>query len=365
MKQIILTIIIFCPLIIIAGVKLSPELDSCIKTNSKLQTQISNQSLIIQELKGNNKELTLKNDTLVHTLKIAFEKNENKNDECDFDIYGFLGALLGAALSGGAAILVFFLGKKEESKKRNKGYEDFGEQIFILSKNLIKNSEKQKELIETYIKSLQEAPHSYGKYGRVSLNLFERAKSFDTTLVFNSFKQLKLENTSYIKYYNSLDYLYEFFASVYADYDTHNTDVVTPLSNKFIELRQEILDKAAIALREFKERGQDTSDIYKVLNQIIVKYYKSPDRPKVIDISYDVKMIIHPLKEELLKKEFNSYEIADTLLILAKRAGDYYQTIIDQAEILTSGLSSKLESLNSSIDKLTEIKNELEDKYAS
>ncbi len=365
MKQIILVLVILFPLILSAGVKLSPELECCIETNSMLKTQINNQSIIIHELKGITKELALKNDTLVHSLNIAIENKEPKDKKCDFDIYGFLGALLGAGLSGGAAILVFFLGKKEESQKRNKGYEDFGEQIFILSKNLIKNSEKQQKLIETYIKSLQEAPHSHGKYGRVSLNLFERAKSFDTTFVFNSFKQLNLEKTSYIKYYNSLDYLYEFFSSVYEDYNTHNSEVVTPLSNKFLELRQEILDKAANALRQFKENGEDSSDIYKVLNQIIVKYYKSPDRPKAIDISYDVNMIIQPLKEELNKDEFISYEISDTLLMLAKRAGDYYQTIIDQAEILASGLSSKIESISSSIEKLTEIKKELENKYAS
>lgn len=254
MKQLIILIALIFPFLANADVKLSPELECCVETNSKLEHQISNQGIIIKELKSIHKDLTLKNDTLIHSLKIAVEAKTEQEEKSGFDFYSLLGALLGAMISGGAAILVFYLGKKDDNKKDNKRLVDFGEQIFILIKNIIKNSEKQKELFEQYITSIKEKPHTHGKYGRISLNLFERAKSFDTTLVFNSFKQLDLDNTSYIKYYTALDYLYEFFNSVYEDYTDHNSQVVTPLSNEFLQLRQQILDKTALTLRELKEK---------------------------------------------------------------------------------------------------------------
>ncbi|MCT4614298.1 MAG: hypothetical protein N4A49_05430 [Marinifilaceae bacterium] len=364
--QIAIIVLVLIHFTVNADVQMSPELECCVETNSKLETQINNQALIISQLEGIKQELVLDNDTLMHSLKIAVENIKQEESEKGFDYISLIGALLGATISGGAVIFVFYLGHKADKKKESQGYIDFGEQIFVLLKNLVSNSEKQRDLINTYLKSIKENPHTHGNYGKISLNLFERAKSFDTTLVFKSFKELKLENTTYIKYYKSLDYLYGLYTLIDEDYRSHNSEVVTPLSNEFIKLRQQILDMSSIYLKNSKEKGEDSTDFYKFLNELIIKYYTSEKRPKgIIDIKYDVETIIRPLKEELIKDKYSGNSLANELIILAKRAGDYYQTILDQAKLFHKGLSSRMESINTTINELNEIKNNLSNKYAS
>jgi gas vesicle protein len=310
-----------------------------------------------------NSELLI--DTTHNALKVSVQKKYQRKDIQLLDIVNFLGGILGAIISGIIAIWVFKRGNIEEKEKEINKIFDFGEQLFVLIKNINENSKLQRDFILQYKESLEQKPYTYGNFKRVSLNALERARSFDITFVFNTFKVLNQEKNTFIKYYNSIDYLFSVFEIIYNDYRNYSNEIVTPMSNKFIELRNEILDKSADYLKKIKDEGKQPDKFYDFLNNLIGDYYTSEERPQEIDIGYDVRKIIRPIKEELIKPDYSSYELTNEILYLAKRSGDYYKTVIDQSKMLNEGINSKLESIYQSIVNLEKIIENLEEHYAN
>jgi len=364
MKILIFSILIVSTIHLQANNQLASKDSSIIDSKNNKQNVIERFSSIdtsLNSLKTNELERIFN-----QTLKVSIENYENENEkESSIEYINLISSVFGAIIGAIIAVLVFVLGKKEERKRELKKSKDFGEQIFELIKHIIKNSEKQRDLIIAYTQSIESKPHTHGEYGRISLGAFERAKSFDTSLVFNSFKALKLPNKTFITYYNSLDFLHGVYTIIDSDYRKHNSEVVTPFSNNFIEIRQKILDTASLYLRECKDKNENIDKFYDFLNNLIGNYYKSKDRPEYIDIHYDFIMIIKSIKNELIKDEYTKYPIVNDLLIFSKRAGDYYKTIVDQAELLRKGISSKIDSINTSINSLKELEEDLNKKYAS
>jgi hypothetical protein len=198
----------------------------------------------------------------------------------------------------------------------------------------------------------------------MNFNLLRRAQSFDTTKVFNTFQILNLEKKSYIKFYQSIDFLLEEFTNIVYDYDKNNSDVVTPLSNDFIKLRQAIFAQGTDYI-EIKRRESKTDDpLYQFLNDLIIKYYNSPSLPESVDIKYDFDMLIKPIKPELIEK-YRDYDQANDILNLAKQAGDIYVSITQINGDLASNVEAQFENLNDMIKNLEQIEGELKIKYES
>src|SRR5690606_28588328 len=109
MKQILILIAILFPFNINDDVNLSQNNKSSI-TNTKLQDQLKSEDGLIKELKWIQRDSSLKNDTLILSLKLTGESLSKNKENSGIDLYSLLGALLGAAISGGAAIFVFYLG---------------------------------------------------------------------------------------------------------------------------------------------------------------------------------------------------------------------------------------------------------------
>ena len=224
------------------------------------------------------------------------------------------------------------------------------------------NSKKQSELLNDLIASIREKAYTHGNYQHISFNLLQRAQSFDTTFTFNTFKQLNLEKKSYIKFYSSIDFLLEVFTNVDNDYHKNNSELITPLSNDFIKLKQEIFTQGTNYI-ELQRREEKTDDpLYQYLNKLIMDYYGSPSLPETIDIKYDVEMLIRPLKIELLE-HFRDYDIANDILNLAKQSGDIYATITQENIKFANALAGQIESINNMIGQLEQIENELKTKY--
>lgn len=317
---------------------------------------------IISDINEFKEILNSNNDTLAQAIKSGFDILQEKPKETNCNICAILGSILGALLSGGFAIIIFVQGKKNERKRENQKLIYYGEEIYTLIKNIVVNSKKQSELLNDLIASIREKAYTHGNYQHISFNLLQRAQSFDTTFTFNTFKQLNLEKKSYIKFYSSIDFLLEVFTNVDNDYHKNNSELITPLSNDFIKLKQEIFTQGTNYI-ELQRREEKTDDpLYQYLNKLIMDYYGSPSLPETIDIKYDVEMLIRPLKIELLE-HFRDYDIANDILNLAKQAGDIYATITQENIKFANALAGQIESINNMIGQLEQIENELKTKY--
>lgn len=349
-------------------VQILNNLKSSIDRNRKIQNQnlillIQGQDSISNNLYKIGKYIDSHGDSLQKTIDrnvISFIENPKKQG-CN--IYAILGSIIGALLSGGVAIGIFMHGKRNEKNKEKQKLYDYGEELFTLIKNIVVNSKKQVELIQVLVNSIKEKPYNHGKYQRISINLIKRAQSFDTTLTFNTFKNLNLEKKSYIKFYSSIDYLYEVFSSIDDDYHRNNKEVITPLSNEFIKLRQQILTRGT-EFTDQKSKEKDKDPLYLYIDKLVLDYYDPKSIPKTIDLKYDMEKLIRPLKEELLAK-YRNYQIANELLDLTKQVGDTYATITQENTNLSDALESQIEPVNSMISRLAEIETELKTKYAN
>jgi hypothetical protein len=320
-------------------------------------------SLIIR-LNLLNKAYNQWNSTLNNSIQTGFNEVTNKIPKTPSKLINILGSIIGALLSGAFAIWVFVQGKQNTKKKEEKMLFNYGEEIYTLLKNITINSKKQVELLEQLVKSIKTNPHIPGKFQHINFNLLKRAQSFDTTRVFNTFQHLNLEQKSYIKLYNSIDFLLEEFINIDYDYHKNNSDTITPLSNDFIKLRQEIFAQGTDFI-ELKRRESKTDDpLYQFLNELIIKYYKSPSLPETVDIKYDFDMLIKPLKPELIEK-YRDYDQANAILNLAKEAGDIYISITQINGEFSDNVEGQIGNLNDMIEKLEQIEGELKTKYAS
>lgn len=279
-------------------------------------------------------------------------------------LLGILGSIIGAVLSGAFAIWVFVQGKKNDKKKEEKSLFNYGEETYTLLKNITINSKKQIDLLIELVKSINEHPHSHGKYQHMSFNLLKRAQSLDAARVFNTFQYLKLEKKSYIIFYTSIDFLLEEFINIDNDYHSNSSEIITPLSNNFLKLRQEIFNQGTEFI-EIKRREAKTDDpFYQFINNLIIEYYKSPLLPDTVDISYDFEMLIKPIKPAIIKY-FRDYDQANSILNLAKEAGDIYTSITQINKEFGENVEGQITNLNSMIEKLVQIENELKTMYAS
>ena len=243
---------------------------------NRINLENNYQDKIISDINEFKEILNSNNDTLSQAIKSGFDILQKKPKETICNFCAILGSILGALLSGGFAIFIFVQGKKNDRKRENQKLIYYGEEIYTLIKNIVVNSKKQSELLNDLIASIREKAYTHGNYQHISFNLLQRAQSFDTTFTFNTFKQLNLEKKSYIKFYSSIDFLLEVFTNVDNDYHKNNSELITPLSNDFIKLKQEIFTQGTNYI-ELQRREEKTDDpLYQYLNKLIMDYYGSP-----------------------------------------------------------------------------------------
>jgi hypothetical protein len=304
------------------------------------------------------------NSKLNNSIQSGFSDVTNKIPDSPSDLMNILGSIIGAVLSGAFAIWVFFQGKRNDKKKEEKMLFNYGEEVYTLLKNITINARKQVELLEQLIKSIKTNPHIPGKFQHINFNLLKLAQSLDTTKVFTTFQYLNLEKKSYIKFYQSIDFLLEEFTNIDYDYHKNNSDTITPLSNDFLKLRQEIFLQGTEYI-ELKRRESKTDDpFYQFINNLIIKYYESPSLPETVDIKYDFDMLIKPLKPEIIEK-YRDYDQANSILNLAKQAGDLYISITQINVELANNVDGQIGYLTDMINILDQIEKELKTKYVS
>ena len=330
---------------------------------TKINLEIEKYANINSNLEEIKESINSNRDTLKHAINIVFDtiKENPKDSRCNF--CSILGSILGALLSGGVAISIFSQGRKNDKKNEKKKLIDYGEEVYTLVKNIVVNSKKQVELLNGLITSIRAKPYTHGNYTHISFNLLKRAQSFDTTHTFNTFKALQLEKMSYIKFYTSIDFLLELFTDIDSDYHKNNSEMITPLSNSFIKLRQEILILATNYTEGKRKESKIDDPLYIYLDQLVIEYITSQTDPKVIDLKYDEEILISPLKIQLLEK-FRDYNITNDLLTLAKQAGDIYTTITTENVKFADVLASQLGPIKDNIEKLKLIESELNLKYS-
>ena len=345
------------------GIAKTNKLNSTL-INKRIDHQIRNQDAIIKNLALIEETFDLRRDTLNTTLKTGLKEITNKIPESGSRFWDILGSAIGAILSGAFAIAIFVQGRRNDKKKKNKKVFEFGEEIFTLIKNIVVNSKEQVKLLDTLIKSIKEKPHTHGSYKHIDFNLLKRAQSFDTTHVFNTFQYLNLAKKSYIKFYSSVDFLLEEFVNVDNDYHKNNSEVITPLSNDFIKLRQKIFTQGIDYIEQKRRESMTEDPLYVFLNDLIIQYYTSPDLPSEIDIKYDFDTLIRPLKVGLVEK-FRDYNQANDIMSLAKEAGDIYTSIIGINNDLGNNIEGQISTVNKMITQLEQIETELKIKYGS
>jgi hypothetical protein len=337
---------------------------SSVKIQNSILLQASKSDSVFSSLKLLNSTIKEGNSTLNNSLKYGFSEVTNEIPDPPSEFMNILGAILGAVLSGVFAIIVFVQGKRMDKKKEQKMLFNFGEEVYTLLKNITINSKKQIELLDQLIKSIQANPHVPGKFQHINFNLLKRAQSLDTTKVFTTFQYLQLEKKSYIKLYQSVDFLLEEFTNIDFDYQKNNSEVITPLSNDFLKQRQEIFSKGTEYI-EFKRRENKTDDpFYVFINDLIMKYYDSLPSPETVDIKYDFDTLIKPLKPEIIAK-YRDLDYANIILNFAKQAGDLYVSITQINKELANSIEGQIGNLNDMIKKLDEIEAKLKIKYAS
>jgi hypothetical protein len=343
--------------------KIKNSLDLFRKTqNHNLTLLIQGQDSISNNILRIGKFINAGVDSIQKTLHADENPSLHNQEKQGCNICTILGSIIGALLSGLVAIGIFMLGRKIDRKKEKQKLYDFGDELYSLIKNITINSKVQVGFIKTLVKSIKEKPYTHGDYQKISNTLLKRAQSFDTTLTFNTFKILNLEKKSYIKFYSSIDFLFEVFSSIDDDYHNKNSEAITPLSNVFISLRQEILTLGTDFTDQKRKEKDLKNPLYLFLENLVLVYYKNI--PSTIDLKYDMEVLIRPLKYELLSK-YRDIKIASDLLTLAKEAGDNYETIIQENIKFYTALEGQIESVNSMISRLEEIESELKSIYAS
>lgn len=345
------------------GIKKGINLNSKTLKNS-IQLHVERQDSIIKSLKHIKESINSNRDTLQNTINVGFEAIQKKPADSIWNFGSLLGSILGALLGGGVAISIFVQGRKNEKKKEHQKLIDYGEEVYTLIKNIVVNSKQQVELLNELIASIREKAYTHGSYQHISFNLLKRAQSFNTTYTFNTFKSLSVEKKSYIKFYTSIDYLLEFFTNVDDDYNKNNSEIITPLSNNFVKLRQEIFTLGTNYIEQKRREEKTTDPLYLYVNKLVMDYYSSPTLPDAVDLKYDVEMLIRPLKIELLAN-FRNYDLSNDLLNLVKQAGDIYTTIIQENSKFANVLADQMDSVNNMISRLEQIETELKIIYPS
>lgn len=330
MKQLIIILLLLCALSAKSDTSLDPQLECCSDIYATLKIQEKNSTLILGELKLIKEELKHTHPQKPTPPIVKIEEKEKSKSNVDWlSLFSILlGAVIGAVVSGGIAIWIFKRGERNEKKKAEKRLVDFGKQIHATLDKLIPDLNQEKEMLEKYVDSLREQPHTHGIYQRVNLQLMKRAREFDTTLVFDTFRHLGLDDKTYVDYYKDLDFLDDVINCINNDHNKHNTNVVTKLSNDFLRKTDDIFVGFESLDVNFSEELTPF--------QVIKKRYKKLKTPKI--------------KEEL-KKNTSSHEMEKTSTL--------YENITKQAGYLANDISKQIKYIQESIDNLKKIKKQI------
>ncbi len=354
MKKLAATLLfVFLGCLVIADVDVDPLQDCCYQIHSSV-LHISNTT---NEIVKTQKELisTIKEIELNPTINVkAPTQKESKGS------FTIIGSLLGALLSGFAAIFVFWLRNRKDNNMKKMELKLLGHELYYFMDNIVSNMNSQVATIKELIESLKDGTYKHIILKRVVMNHVQRAKSFETNKTFSTFQYLGLPPKKFINYYSHLDFLFELLTAVDNDIEMNNSKVVTLYSNAFIESRNEALILITDYIGKCVLEKKTDDAFFKYLNNKIIEYHTNA-KPEP-DISYDLVELIRPLKVDLLR-DFRDREITNGILTLLKKAGDIAFSIKDSNRKLLDDIHSQIENIEGSIRGIEEIKNDFEPIY--
>lgn len=208
---------------------------------------------------------------------------------------GPLATLMGVLISGIFAVILFNRSIKKERKlfkeKRDQEIEDeknkirkeqdfFKDYFLTLLNAIIENSRIQNDEYLEYAKQLKENPRQqfYPKQ-RTHENL-TRVLRIDTNKLMEIFHISNLKKEDFTKLLSNLDYLNEIFKQILEDIYERNGKTVIELSNKLIQIRNQILDTATDFIYQHKiENPKDYMNfpIWNVINDLVNNYHSEND----------------------------------------------------------------------------------------
>jgi hypothetical protein len=283
---------------------------------------------------------------------------EKKND-CTFCFWSILGSIFGALISGIVALYIYRRGEKQkerqDKKKEAKELEGFGSEIYILTKNSIVAAKTQYGYIIKYVDEIKETPYSVHSLKKVINSDLKRLKELDFSRIHKLFMHLGKSSKTPINFINNIDFLNEVFVSISVDSDKNNKESVVPFSNKFLQIREEILMEVLNA----RAREEISPSILVGLEGIVTEYFRNPLRTDAPDIHFDFVNLTNRIAVFLLEKNAIIMSIATK----AKEAGNFHFGIKYFNENFMLDVSSQIENIKKAIDGFEKLVDELEGKY--
>lgn len=344
-----------------SDVEVDPLLDCCTQNTIKLNSMQKNLMRVESNFQTVQESFKSVNTNL-YQLKVGLSQLSNQKEERKCDYCGIIGSLLGAFLTGLIVIWVFVEGKRREKNKEINKLKDFGKEIHLLVKNIITNANKNVDQIKILIESIKEHPTKHGNYKKVLFNSFERVQSFDTTKIHDLFSLLEFEEEVYINFYGNIDFLTELFRLIDGDYNSTSSEVITPLTNKFLELKSDMLELCTDFLEEKRKENKTDDELFKFLDKLLIDYYKSENLPEGIDINYDNEHLIRIIRIGLLEK-FRDWNITNKILKVAQKAGNEAKSIEINNLQFASDLQSQIDNIEGTINKIEGIEKLFSTKY--
>lgn len=319
-----------------------PVLDCC-ADNSKKITQISDtQNDILVKLRISQDSMSFEKDTTIINIHHQ-KKPEIYRNDCD--IFRIIGAIIGAAISGGIALFVFLLGESRKKKSEKQKRKSFGKELITIIISITKIVNDQLEQFKRFIETTREAPYKTNILFKLSFHQLKRIKSFDTTLIFKTFDTIGLKEKDYLKFYSNIDFLDDVINAIFSDYDENNSKHITPMSNEFIKTRNELLDICTDYLEVQRRLNNTEDELYLFINQQILDYYQHPDMTQVPNIHFDIQYLIRPIKTILLER-FRDWDITNSILKKAKFCGDLYTSIVQINTSFVNDIEKQIVNIN-------------------
>ena len=187
-----------------------------------------------------------------------------------------------------------------------------------------KNSFNQLKEIDIYIQSVKNEPYKAHLLRYYPLTEYSRIKSIEIEKVKKFFQINKISNEDFANFYRQIDYLFDSYTNIMSGYHKNNDIRITPASNEFFQIKDEILQSILKYVENLGRTGHSESEMFKYLHSILNLYYEPSNADKVIlasDIKYDFDNLIYKLLWDMVTKyrDEEIYFLMQTKLEAAKK----------------------------------------------
>ncbi|GHT74608.1 hypothetical protein FACS189456_6150 [Bacteroidia bacterium] len=321
----------------------------------KINKHSTSQKQLLVELQNTNTLLSKIQDNTDPAINIIEEKGCN-------DWWGnIIGSALGAIISAIVSLCIYRQGKKDEDKRRKKAILDFGEVIYLLTDKSVKNSTISIKEIENYISLVKREKYKWHNLNRITTTQLHRIKSFRPEEIKNVFRMLKVSNKDFANFYEGIDYLAEEYANIYRDYDNIVKNCITPRSNKFLVMCEDIRNEIVKYTEQLRVAGSADEKIWQYLNNLICTYHQQ--RPEVSDIKYDYDNLVY----KLLIAAVGDYRHNDFMCSIVGKLSDakplYHDVVNANLDFIATLETSVVSSLERATNSLSTIRDNLAKHY--